>query len=137
MHCSKWTSRSSPHKIHPLIINPPCIPHGCTCPNGQRSTTTCEIDRLHRFEIPPNHEHINNNNGMNNEPLDHHFKARHPRHINKHTRFTSWPYHQFTNHVIKAMVVMILDSQVSPNINIDIGEPQTNHQNIFNLEVTT
>jgi hypothetical protein len=40
-------------------------------------------------------------------------------------------------HVIKAMVVMILDSQVSPNINIDIGEPQTNHQNIFNLEVAT
>ncbi len=34
---------------------------------------------------------------MNNEPLDHHFKVGHPRHINKHTRFTSWPYRQFTN----------------------------------------
>jgi hypothetical protein len=60
---------------------------------------------------------------MNNEPMDHHFKVEHPRHINKHTRITSWPFHQLTNHVIKAMVVMTLDPQVSPNINIDIGEP--------------
>jgi hypothetical protein len=69
--------------------------------------------------------------------MGHHFKARHPRHINKHARLTSWPFHRLTNHVIKAMVVMTLDPQVNPNVNINIGEPQTNHQCIFNLEVAT
>ncbi len=41
--------------------------------------------------IPPNHEHINNNNG----PKDHHFKAMHPRNINKHIGLTCWPFCRF------------------------------------------
>lgn len=137
MHYSKHTSLSSPHKIHPLIINPLCTPHGCTWPNGQQSTTTCEIDRLHRLYTLTNHEHTNNNSETNNEPMGHHLKIRHPRHINKHTRLTSWHFCQLTNHVIKTMVVMTLDPQVNPNININIREPQTNHQRIFNFEVAT
>ncbi len=53
------------------------------------------------------------------------------------TILTSWHFCQLTNHVIKTMVAMTLDPQVNPNININICEPQTNHQRIFNFEVAT
>ncbi len=41
--------------------------------------------------VPPNHEHINNNNGLK----DHHFRAKHPRNINKHIGLIGWPFCSF------------------------------------------
>jgi hypothetical protein len=47
------------------------------------------------------------------------------------------PFLHLTNHVVEAMVAMILDPWVNPNTNINIGEPEVSHQYIFTLETTT
>jgi hypothetical protein len=40
-------------------------------------------------------------------------------------------------HVVETMVTMTLDAWVNLDTNINIGEPQVNHQHIFTLEATT
>jgi hypothetical protein len=47
------------------------------------------------------------------------------------------PFVYPTNHVVETMVTMTLDAQLSLYTNINIGEPQINHRNIFTLETTT
>jgi len=47
------------------------------------------------------------------------------------------PFIYPTNHVVQTMVTMTLDARVNPDTNINIGEPQVNHQHIFILEATT
>jgi hypothetical protein len=41
----------------------------------------------------PNHEHTNNDNGIDNGPRDHHFKTMCLIHINKHMNFIGWHFH--------------------------------------------
>jgi hypothetical protein len=41
---------------------------------------------------PLDHEHTNNDNVTNNWPMKHHFKAGHPKRINKHINFIGWPF---------------------------------------------
>lgn len=41
------------------------------------------------------------------------------------------------NNVVETMVTMTLDARFNPDTNINIGEPQVNHQHIFILETTT
>jgi len=47
------------------------------------------------------------------------------------------PYVHPMNHVVEVAIVVTLDPWVSPYINNDIGEAQTNHQCIFILEIPT
>jgi len=41
------------------------------------------------------------------------------------------------NHVVETMVTMTSDAWVNPNTNINISEPQVNHQHIFTPKTTT
>jgi hypothetical protein len=41
------------------------------------------------------------------------------------------------NHIVETMVTMPLNAWVNLDTNINIGEPQVNHQHIFILEATT
>lgn len=47
------------------------------------------------------------------------------------------PYVHPMNHVVEVTIVVTLDPWVSPYINNDIGEAQTNHQCTFILEIPT
>ncbi len=70
------------------------------------------------------------NNGTDNGLKDHHFGIGHPRHINKQINFIGWPFFPSYKYYSQSHVVMILDPQMNPNSNTNIGEPQVSHQQI-------
>jgi hypothetical protein len=113
---------------HVIMIAPPHPPHASPT-NVHASTINdqkphVQLIKLHQFCTPPNHEHTNNDNGVDNGPRDQHFKTMCLRHINKHINLIGWHFHSSYKSCNQSHnTIMKLGPLVNLDININIGEP--------------